>query len=111
MYHYKTVLHGLVKFVDEELVPKMTGLNKWLFGTGAGIVANKGEHVFHALKDIELLHTLELIDEEKINVTCIYKELLRQAEKGEIHIEIPMVGTIKLDHSDVEKMYRYILQD
>lgn len=111
MYHYKTVLHGLVKFVDEELVPKMTGLNKWLFGTGAGIIANKGEHVFHALKDIELLHTLELIDEEKINVTCIYKELLRQAEKGEIHIEIPMIGTIKLDHSDVEKMYRYILQD
>lgn len=111
MYHYKTVLHGLVKFVDEELVPKMNGLNKWLFGTGAGIIANKGEHVFHALKDIELLHTLELIDEEKINVTCIYKELLRQAEKGEIHIEIPMIGTIKLDHSDVEKMYRYILQD
>lgn len=111
MYHYKNVIHGLTRFVDEELVPKMSGLNKWLFGTGAGIVAHKGEHIFKALKEIELLETLELIEEDKINVTCIYKELLRQAEKGEIHIEIPMIGTLKLDHSDVEKMYRYIIQD
>lgn len=111
MYHYNTVIKGLVKFVDEDLVPKMHGLNKWLFGTGAGIVASKGEHVFHSLKEIELLHTLELIHEDKVNVSCIYKELLRQAEKGEISIEIPMVGTIKLDHSDVEKIYRYIIED
>lgn len=111
MYHYKEVIEGLVSFVDHELVPKMTGLNKWLFGTGAGIVAHKGEHIFHALKEIELLHTLELIEEEKINVECIYKELLRQADKGEITIEIPMIGAITLDRSDVEKMYRYILED
>lgn len=111
MYHYQTVIKGLVKFVDEDLIPKMHGLNKWLFGTGAGIVASKGEKVFHALKEIDLLHTLELIHEDSINVTCIYKELLRQAEKGEIHIEVPMIGTIKLDHTDVEKMYRYIIAE
>ena len=109
MYHYKNVIDGLVAFVDNELVPKMTGLNKWLFGTGAGIVASKGEHVFNALKHNEILHTLDLIKDDKVNVECIYKELLRQAEKGGIEIEIPMVGVIKLDHSDVEKMYRYIL--
>jgi hypothetical protein len=111
MYHYETVIQGLVKFVDEELVPKMHGLNKWLFGTGAGIVATKAHHVFESIKEIELLHTLELIEEEQINVTCIYKELLRQAQKGDIHIEVPMIGTIKLDHHDVEKIYRYIIED
>ena len=111
MYHYKEVIEGLVKFVDHELVPKMTGLNKWLFGTGAGIVASKGEHVFNALKDIELLEILEIIEDEKINVECIYRELIRQADKGHVEIEIPMVGTIKLDRSDVDKMYRYIMED
>lgn len=109
MYHYREVIEGLVAYVDNELVPKMTGLNKWLFGTGAGIVASKGEHVFESLRHIELLHTLDLIEDERINVECIYKELLRQAEKGHIEIEIPMIGTIKLDKSDVEKLYRYIL--
>ena len=111
MYTYHQVIQGLVKFVDEELVPKMHGLNKWLFGTAAGIIASKGEHVFHEIKDINLMHTLEIIEGENINVTCIYKELLRQAEKGEIIIEIPMIGNIKLDHKDVEKLYRYIIED
>lgn len=111
MYHYHSVINGLTKYVDHELTPKMTGLNKWLFGTGAGIVASKGEHVFHALKDIPLMHTLELIEDENINVSCIYKELLIQAEKGPIYIEIPMIGTLTLDKTDVEKMYRYIIED
>lgn len=111
MYHYKTVIHGLVKFVDEELVTKMHGLNKWVFGTLAGIVASKGENVFHAIKEIGLMKTLELIEGENVNVSCIYKELIRQAEKGDIVIEIPMIGDIKLDHKDVEKLYRYIIED
>lgn len=111
MYHYKQVIEGLVCFVDKELVTKMTGLNKWLFGTGAGIVGNKAEKVFHSLKDIGLLHTLEIIDEDNVNVHCIYEELLKQAAHGPIHIDIPMLGTITLDKSDVEKMYRYIIED
>lgn len=109
MYHYRTVIEGLVEFVDHELVPKMTGLNKWIFGTGAGIVASKGEHIFHSLKEVPLLHTLDLIDGDMVNVECLYKELLRQADKGGVEVEIPMIGTIKLDKSDVEKLYRYIL--
>ena len=110
MYHYRQVIHGLVRFVDDELVPKMHGLNKWLFGTAAGIVASKGERVFHALREIELMHTLDIIEGENINVDCIYKELIRQAEKGEIVIEIPMIGDIKLDHKDVEKLYKFIIE-
>ena len=110
MYHYRQVIHGLVRFVDDELVPKMHGLNKWLFGTVAGIVASKGERVFHALRDIELMHTLDIIEGENMNVDCIYKELIRQAEKGEIVIEIPMIGDIKLDHKDVEKLYKFIIE-
>lgn len=109
MYHYRAVLQGLSKFVDEDLVPKMTGLQRWIFGTGAGIALSKGDEMFHQYKDMPILHTLGLIEDEKINVTCIYHELLTQAEKGPIHIDVPMLGTITLDKSDVEKMYRYII--
>lgn len=109
MYHYKTVIQGLAKFIDHELVPKMTGLNKWVFGTGAGIALDKAEKLFHSIKDCQLLHTLELIEEDKIDITCIYRELLSQAEKGPVRIEIPMLGTITLDKTDVEKLYRYII--
>lgn len=111
MYDYNTVLKGLVKFVDCELVPKMTGLSKWVIGTGAGIIASKGAAVFESLKKNELLHQLELIEDSKINVSLLYKELIRQAEHGAIQIDIPMVGVITLDRKDVDQMYRYIIED
>ena len=111
MYESRQVIEGLTRFVDHELVPKMHGLNKWLFGTGAGIVASKGEKVFDLIKENEILKALDLIGGNKINISCLYKELSRQAEMGPIDIEIPMVGTIKLDKSDVDKMYRYIIED
>ncbi len=111
MYSYHAVTEGVLKFVDHDLLPKMTGLQKWLFGTGAGIMANKSEKIFEDLKHNSLIKTLELIEDDKVNVTCIYKELLKQAEKGPIHIDIPMLGIVSLDRSDVEKIYRYIIED
>lgn len=111
MYESHQVIEGLTKFVDHELVPKMHGLNKWLFGTGAGIVASKSEKVFELIKDNGILKALDIIDSNKINVSCLYKELSKQAEHGPIDVEIPMIGTIKLDKTDVDKIYRYIIED
>jgi hypothetical protein len=111
MYEYRTVVNGILEFIDKDLLPKMSGLQKWLFGTGAGIMANKSEHLFEELKHNSLIKTLGLIEDSKVDVTCIYKELLKQAEHGAIHIEIPMLGTVTLDRSDVDKIYRYIIED
>lgn len=112
MKHYKDVICGIVKFIDDDLLPKMHGLNRWLFGTGAGIMASKSEKLFEEFKHNQLIKTLDLMnDEGMVDVVCIYKELLRQADNGPVNIEVPMLGTITLDKSDVEKMYRYIMED
>ena len=112
MQHYKEVIRGIVKFIDDDLLPKMHGLNRWLFGTGAGIMASKSEKLFEEFKHKPLIKTLDLInDEGMVDVVCVYKELLRQADHGPVNIEVPMLGTITLDKSDVEKMYRYIMGD
>ena len=112
MKHYREVIHGIVKFIDDDLLPKMHGLNRWLFGTGAGIMANKSDKLFEEFKHNTLIKTLGIMnDEGMVDVVCIYKELLRQAEHEPVDIEVPMLGTITLDKSDVEKMYRYIMED
>lgn len=111
MYEYKTVVKGVLKFIDEDLLPKMHGLNRWLFGTGAGIMAHKSENIFEELKHNPLIKALDLIEDSRIDVTCIYKELSKQAEHGPIHIEVPMLGTVSLDKTDVDKIYRYIIED
>lgn len=111
MNNYHSVIAGITKFVDHELLPKISGLNKWLIGTASGIMASKGEHIFKELKENTLIKALDIIHDDMIDVACIYKELLKQASNGPIHIEVPMLGTLTLDHSDVEKLYRYIIED
>lgn len=111
MYEYKTVIDGVIRFIDEDLLPKIPGLNKWLIGTAAGIMANKSEELFKELEHNPLIKSLGIMKDSRIDISCIYKELVRQAEKGEIIIEIPMIGDIKLDHKDVEKLYMYIIED
>ena len=111
MNNYHTVIEGFTKFVDNELLPKISGLNKWLIGTASGIMASKSEHIFKELKENALIKALDIMHDDMIDVTCIYKELIKQASHGPIHIEIPMLGTITLDHSDVEKLYSYIIED
>lgn len=109
MYHYEQVMKGLTKFIDVELVPKMSGLQKWAFGTACGIALKRGEDMFHQFKNHELLKTLQLVDGDKINVDEIYVELKKQAHNSPIEINVPMIGCIKLNHSDVETLHSYIV--
>lgn len=109
MYNYENVIQGIIRFMDEELINKMTGVQRWILGTGAGIAASKGEKLFHTIKDHTLLKALDIVDGDNVNIELLYKELYKQASQGPIEIEIPMLGTLKLDRSDVEKIYRNII--
>jgi hypothetical protein len=53
---------------------------------------------------------LNVIDESNntINVTRLYEEIKKQAQKSAVDVNIPMVGTLTLNESDVEKLYSYI---
>lgn len=110
MYNYEQVLRGLTKFIDVELVPKMSGLQKWAFGTACGIALKQGKEMFMQYKDHDLLKTLKVVDGDMINVDLIYDELKEQARESAIDIDVPMIGRIKLNHKDVDALYQYILE-
>ena len=109
MYNYEQVMTGVMKYIDRELLPNINGISKWLFGTAAGIMGTKGKSLFDQFKNNSLLKSLEIIDGNNINVHTIYEEMLKQADKGPISIELPLIGMVKLDKTDVEKLYQYII--
>lgn len=111
MIDYKHVMQGIMTFMDKELLPKMSGYQRWIFGTGCGIAGKKCENIFTAIKDNSILKTLDLVDGDKINVDLLYEELAKQAAKGSVDIDVPMIGTIKLDKTDVDKLHRYITEE
>jgi hypothetical protein len=109
MVNLNQVQNGIVKYLDSEITPKINGWQKWVFGAVAGVALSKITNIFNALKNNELIKMLEVIDEEdNIDIETIYREFIKQAQKGPVTFDVPMVGAMTLNHTDVEKIYRYI---
>lgn len=103
------VQNGVVKYIDNELIPNINGWQKWVFGALASTAMLKTTNIFNALKENPLVKMLEIIDEnDNIDIDTIYREFMKQAQKGAVTFDVPMIGAMTLNHTDVEKLYRYI---
>ena len=109
MVNYEQVVNGLTKFIDNEIISQLSGNQKILLGIGTGIALRKGNNLFNELKENSIVQMLGLIDESgHIDIETLYEEAKKQVEKETIRIDIPLVGTLKLNGEDIEKLYGYI---
>lgn len=108
MVEYEKVMEAIAKFIDKEITPKIPSWKGWMFGVGSGIALNRMNEIYSTIKDNEMIKALGIIDGNKINVDVIYDELIKQADKGPINIELGFLGTLKLSRKDVDVLYNYI---
>ena len=109
MYEYNKVINGVAKYIDTEIVDKITGWQKWIVGGGVGIALSNATNVFNQLKNNEFIKMLGIIDKnDKIDVDKIYKEIKKQAKKSAITFNAPFLGAITLNENDVDKIYELI---
>lgn len=112
MYNYEKVVNGLTKYIDTEIVNKVPGWKRWILGSGIGIMMSNATNIFDQLKKNDFIKLLDLIDSNNnINVEIIYKELKKQAQKGSVNIELPMIGSFVLNEQDVDKLYNIIISE
>ena len=82
MVTYNQVVNGMTKYIDQEIINKIQGWQRWALGAGAGIMMTKGTNMFNALKANPIIKMLDVIDEnDMIDIDTIYTELRKQAEK------------------------------
>lgn len=109
MVTYNQVVNGMTKYIDQEIINKIQGWQRWALGAGAGIMMTKGTNIFNTLKANPIIKMLDVVDEnDMIDIDTIYTELRKQAEKGSATFEAPMIGTITLIKDDVDKLYHLI---
>lgn len=105
------VKRGLARYLDEEFTNKMTGWQKWVFGAGAAMFLENLTSIAQKLKSNPMVEYIGLLDESgNVAVERIYQQLRIQAQKGPITFEIPMLGSVTLRDTDVDKLYNYIMQ-
>lgn len=109
MYEYNKVINGIAKYIDTEIVDKITGWQKWVIGSGVGIALSNATNTFNKLKENDFVKMLGIINkDDKIDVDKIYKEMKKQAKKSAITFNAPLIGTMTLNEQDVDKIYELI---
>ena len=53
MYEYGKVLNGVAKYIDIEIIEKIPGWKRWVFGSGVGIALSNMTDIFNQLKTNE----------------------------------------------------------
>lgn len=110
MVNFSQVQTGLTKYVDNEIMGKISGWRKWAMGTIVGIALSKSTEAFDQIKRNQFVKMMGIIDaDDHIDLDLLYEEAKKQAkENGAITFDVPMIGSLTLNETDVDKLYEYI---
>lgn len=109
MVSYEQMINGITTFFDKEVINKLTGTPRVLMGVGMGIALKNGRSIYDTLKESSVAKMLNLIDSNgNIDVETVYDELKKYTHRDNIEIEMPIIGTLRLNEGDVDKLFYYI---
>lgn len=104
------VQKGIGKYLDSEILPKITGWQKWVFGATLSLSLSKISNIFNTLKENAFIKMLDVVDEDdNIDIDTIYQEFRKQAQMGAITFDVPIVNLpLTLNVTDIDKIYHHI---
>lgn len=102
---------GIVAFIDREVVPSLSIVEKVVVGGGAGLVAAKLPEVLEHYGDNKMVTTLGLYDRERglLDIDAVYTAVKPYIGADPIPVKVPMIGiTLKVTQRELDSLYKYI---
>lgn len=99
---------GLARYIDEEVVNRMDGWRKWVFGGAATLLLAALPENIKRWEQTELGRMLGIINGNEVDMAKVYQAVKRQSAKGPITVDIPGAGSLTLNDADVDKMWQYM---
>ena len=102
-------MRGVAKYADDEIIPHLP-MGK---GIGAGIalalIMDGGKSRILALKDHLAVQMMGIMDEEgNIDLDRLYNAARSRVDGKKIPLTIPVIGELRFDVNDVDRLYKYI---
>lgn len=110
MVTMQQIQNGLMRYIDEEILPHLTGIKKIGLGAYTALAAQNFVQVILSYKDHPAVSVLHVMDDKgDVDIDRLYKAVAPQFANGERQtITIPLIGDYTVDKTDLEALYRYI---
>lgn len=103
------IQRGAAAYIDTEIISKLNDWRRWVIGAGSSLYLAKASDIFNALKANPAIMQLGIIDEnDMVDIDLLYQEIKKQAARGPITFEFPMIGAMTMNDTDVDKIYTAI---
>ena len=102
-------MRGVAQYADNEIIPHLpTGK-----GIGAGIalalIMDGGKSRILALKNHPAVQMMGIMDEAgNIDLERLYNAARPRFDGQKLPVTVPIIGELRFDVSDLDKLYRYI---
>lgn len=107
MISYTDLQTNLARFVDNEMLPHMTGGKKVLLGGYAALATKNAAGKLREMKDKPLVAMTGAVGEDGVDVDALFSAVSPYINEP-VTISLPIVGDFRFDRSDWEKLYRYL---
>lgn len=108
MVAMEKVQRGLAAFIDRELIPSLSGWDKVLVGSGAGLAVAKLPQI---IIQYPIISALGVYDKEanNLDIDALYKAITPYIGTEPLPVKIPILGiTVKMGKPEIDALYRYI---
>lgn len=100
---------GAAAYIEQEIISKIGGWQKWIAGAVVARALDRADMIFEQLRQNPAVQLLGVIDDGgNIDIDTLYGDFKKQAQRGSIMIDVPMIGRLTLNEGDVDKIYQSI---
>lgn len=110
------VQRGLAAFIDAEIAPKLSGIQRIVVAAGGGVIASKLPVLLSNPATGGIAGTLQLINADgEVDIDTLYTEVKKAVQQtGSVTVDIPIPFSAPLSmtfrDADLDRLYQYIKQ-
>ena len=102
-------MRGAMRYADNEVIPHLPGGK----GIGAGImlalIMEGSREKILALRENPAIKMMQIFDDAgKIDLDKLYNAARPRFDGQKLPVTVPIIGELRFDVSDLDKLYRYI---
>lgn len=101
-------MRGVLRFADNEVIPHLPGGKGIAAGVMLALIMEGGKEKLLALRENPAVQMMQILDENgNIELDRLYSAA-RPRFENKLAVSVPLLGELRFDQGDVDKLYKYM---